>query len=84
MRSRAGLVVALLVLLLSGLAASEGRAAASDGQITWAVHTTLVPTYFDPAETDHDSARLGASASDRATSRTAASAARVTARAGGR
>jgi peptide/nickel transport system substrate-binding protein len=33
--------------MLPGLAA----AAASDGQITWAVHTTLVPTYFDPAET---------------------------------
>jgi peptide/nickel transport system substrate-binding protein len=54
MKSRAGLVVALLVLLLPGLAApaaSQGRAAAPDGQITWAVHTTLVPTYFDPAET---------------------------------
>ena len=48
MKCRASLVVALLVvLMLPGLAA----AAASDGQITWAVHTTLVPTYFDPAET---------------------------------
>ena len=25
--------------------------AAPDGQMTWAVHTTLVPTWFDPAET---------------------------------
>ena len=46
MKPRASLVVALLVLFLPSLAA-----AASDGQITWAVHTTLVPTYFDPADT---------------------------------
>src|SRR5712692_5564934 len=32
-------------------AAPEGRAAAPEGQVTWGVHTTLVPTYFDPAET---------------------------------
>src|SRR5713101_6326251 len=32
-------------------AAPEGRAAAPVGQVTWGVHTTLVPTYFDPAET---------------------------------
>src|SRR5262249_60996276 len=32
-------------------AAPEGRAASPEGQITWALHTTLVPTYFDPAET---------------------------------
>ena len=31
--------------------APVGRSEAPAGQITWAVHTTLVPTYFDPAET---------------------------------
>jgi len=31
--------------------APAGRSEAPVGQITWAVHTTLVPTYFDPAET---------------------------------
>jgi peptide/nickel transport system substrate-binding protein len=45
-------VVALLVApaVVAG-AAPEGRSEAPVGQITWAVHTTLVPTYFDPAET---------------------------------
>jgi peptide/nickel transport system substrate-binding protein len=38
----------LLVFLLL-LAAAP--AAAADGQLTWAVHTTLVPAYFDPADT---------------------------------
>ena len=44
--------VALLVApaVVAG-AAPEGRSEAPVGQITWAVHTTLVPTYFDPAET---------------------------------
>jgi peptide/nickel transport system substrate-binding protein len=27
------------------------RAAGSEGQLTWAVHVTLAPTWFDPAET---------------------------------
>jgi len=43
-----------LVLLLVALALLAGgvpAGAAPEGQITWAVHTTLVPTYFDPAET---------------------------------
>jgi peptide/nickel transport system substrate-binding protein len=31
-------------------AAPEGRAAAPEGQLTWAVHTTLVPAWFDPVE----------------------------------
>jgi peptide/nickel transport system substrate-binding protein len=39
-------IVVLVLVLAPGLAA-----AAPDGQVTWAVHTTLVPTYFDPAET---------------------------------
>src|SRR5262249_34367629 len=40
-------VVAALVLC----AAAPSAGASSEGQMTWAVHTTLVPTYFDPAET---------------------------------
>src|SRR6266545_1492789 len=43
------LVVVVVAVLAS--AAPEGRAAAPVGQVTWGVHTTLVPTYFDPAET---------------------------------
>jgi peptide/nickel transport system substrate-binding protein len=53
MRSVA-IFVALLVLLVTvglGGAAPEGRSEAPAGQITWGVHTTLVPSYFDPAET---------------------------------
>jgi peptide/nickel transport system substrate-binding protein len=33
------------------VAGASPLAAAPEGQVTWAVHTTLVPTYFDPAET---------------------------------
>jgi peptide/nickel transport system substrate-binding protein len=41
----------LLVLLLVALAAPIAPAdAGPEGQMTWAVHTTLVPTWFDPAE----------------------------------
>ena len=44
---RLGLVSLLLVALLAPPAA----AAAPDGQITWGVHISLAPTWFDPAET---------------------------------
>src|SRR5438093_3350028 len=44
-----GLSVSLLIVLLA-LGAPPGDAA-PEGQMTWAVHTTLVPTWFDPAET---------------------------------
>src|SRR5213594_2458392 len=43
--TRRALVVALL--LLGSLAPSP----APEGQLTWAVHVTLAPTWFDPAET---------------------------------
>src|SRR5688572_5378853 len=46
MRFLAGLLWAVLAA-----AAAAPAAAAPEGQITWAVHTTLVPSYFDPAET---------------------------------
>ncbi len=45
--------IALLLALgpiLTG-AAAPGRAAAAERQLTWAVHITLAPTWFDPAET---------------------------------
>jgi peptide/nickel transport system substrate-binding protein len=40
-----------VVLVLAALLAAAPAAAAPEGQVTWAVHTTLVPAYFDPAET---------------------------------
>ena len=43
------LFVSLLIVMLLALGAPPG-AAAPEGQMTWAVHTTLVPTWFDPAE----------------------------------
>ncbi len=39
-----------LILLILAIGASPG-AAAPEGQITWAVHVSLAPTWFDPAET---------------------------------
>ena len=42
----------LLSVTLIALTLVAGPAAAApEGQMTWGVHTTLVPTYFDPAET---------------------------------
>ena len=52
MRSVRGLFVPFLVLalLMSGVS-SSGAAEAPSGQMTWAVHISLAPTWFDPAET---------------------------------
>src|SRR6266571_904905 len=50
MRYVRGLFAALLVPVISVVAASPG-AAAPEGQMTWAVHISLAPTWFDPAET---------------------------------
>ncbi len=36
--------------VLTALVAAGPAGAAPEGQMTWAVHTTLVPTWFDPAE----------------------------------
>src|SRR5436189_4472785 len=44
----------LLALAALGLASSTSRvalAAAPQGQLTWGVHVSLAPTWFDPAET---------------------------------
>src|SRR2546429_8348944 len=47
-------LVALVSILLgtsgTASAAPEGRADAPAGQMTWAVHTTLVPAWLDPAD----------------------------------
>jgi peptide/nickel transport system substrate-binding protein len=52
MRHARGLFATLLVLtVLTTLAGAPPAAAAPEGQITWAVHVSLAPTWFDPAET---------------------------------
>src|SRR5881397_4205399 len=50
MRHVRGLFASSLVLTILALMASPG-AAAPEGQMTWAVHISLAPTWFDPAET---------------------------------
>ena len=53
-RCRRSLGPFVLVLLLAGsapFAAAPARAASPDGQMTWAAHISLAPTWFDPAET---------------------------------
>ena len=53
MRHVRGLFASLLVLAITVVGALP-RAAAIDapaGQMTWAVHISLAPTWFDPAET---------------------------------
>jgi peptide/nickel transport system substrate-binding protein len=47
-RTRAVVLAALLAL---GLWGASPSAAAPEGQMTWAVHVSLAPTWFDPAET---------------------------------
>ena len=51
MKVRAFVSAAALWLAAIPLALPEAAADAPAGQMTWGVHTTLVPTYFDPAET---------------------------------
>src|SRR6266704_9419 len=52
MRSVRGLFVPFLVLaLLMSAVSSSGASEAPAGQMTWAVHISLAPTWFDPAET---------------------------------
>ncbi|HEY7365904.1 MAG TPA: ABC transporter substrate-binding protein [Methylomirabilota bacterium] len=50
MRHVRGLFAILLVLLIPALEPVPA-AAAPEGQMTWAVHVSLAPTWFDPAET---------------------------------
>ena len=48
--SRAGTIV-LAALLALGPGGAAPSTAAPEGQMTWAVHVSLAPTWFDPAET---------------------------------
>jgi peptide/nickel transport system substrate-binding protein len=49
---RLGLTALLVLLLLvSPVALTALAGAAPEGQMTWAVHISLAPTWFDPAET---------------------------------
>jgi peptide/nickel transport system substrate-binding protein len=43
--------VTVLVVMLSLLPPPTARAAGPEGQMTWAVHVSIAPTWFDPAET---------------------------------
>lgn len=49
-RSGRSLLALTLLSLLALIAFAAPAAAAPEGQLVWAVHTTLAPTYFDPAE----------------------------------
>lgn len=50
-RSLARLLLVLLVLTWSwALVVAPAGAAGPEGQLTWAVHTTLVPAWFDPVD----------------------------------
>ena len=48
--SHRSIFVFLAVALLVG-APGPAKAAVPDGQLTWGVHISLAPTWFDPAET---------------------------------
>ena len=53
MRHVRGLFASLLVLAILAVGAAPSAAAPDtpSGQMTWAVHISLAPTWFDPAET---------------------------------
>src|ERR1700739_209252 len=50
MRTLRALVTAIVITLVSTVAVVPATAAPA-GQMTWAVHVSLAPTWFDPAET---------------------------------
>jgi peptide/nickel transport system substrate-binding protein len=43
--------LALVISLMLAVSIAPPAAAAPEGQLTWGVHITLAPTWFDPAET---------------------------------
>jgi peptide/nickel transport system substrate-binding protein len=49
-RSLGPLVLLVLLLAMTGLVDSAPANAGPEGQLTWAVHTTLVPAWFDPVD----------------------------------
>jgi peptide/nickel transport system substrate-binding protein len=50
MKTARGLFLATLLVLIAVIAPAPATAA-PEGQLTWAVHVSLAPTWFDPAET---------------------------------
>jgi peptide/nickel transport system substrate-binding protein len=46
-----GLFVLLLALAVLAVSPPAARGDAPAGQMTWALHISLAPTWFDPAET---------------------------------
>ena len=50
MRRAAGSLGVIALLVCLALALVPTAAAAAEGQMTWAVHTSIVPTWFDPAD----------------------------------
>src|SRR6266542_6234281 len=50
MRTLRGLFTAIVIVLISA-AGARPAAGAPEGQMTWALHISLAPTWFDPAET---------------------------------
>jgi peptide/nickel transport system substrate-binding protein len=51
MRDHRSIAVGLMALVALVALATRPATAAPEGQITWAVHVSLAPTWFDPAET---------------------------------
>jgi ABC-type transport system substrate-binding protein len=50
-REALAFAVAIVLIVVLSLPVSAPPAAAAEGQITFAVHVSLAPTWFDPAET---------------------------------
>lgn len=50
-RSLVTLALAAVLLVASGGIVAAPASAAPEGQMTWAVHVSIAPTWFDPAET---------------------------------
>jgi hypothetical protein len=49
--TRRDLLAGTAALGLAAGASGLARAAAPQGQLTWAIHVSLAPTWFDPADT---------------------------------
>ncbi len=50
-RLRALVAIGMALLMGAGFLLVGEAAAKPEGQMTWAIHFTIAPTYFDPAET---------------------------------
>src|SRR5215472_5179021 len=50
-RFRALMAIGMALLMGAGFLLVREAAAKPEGQMTWAIHFTIAPTYFDPAET---------------------------------